>query len=85
MTGHEPDADLGPLISPAAKKRVIDLVESGVKDGADLLLDGRDIKVKGYEKGNFVGPTVLHKVNVSYQDFFSDWSSDVIRKTFGDR
>ena len=64
LTGHEPDADLGPLISPSAKQRVCDLVESGVKDGADLLLDGRGIKVKGYEKGNFVGPTVLHKVQV---------------------
>ena len=63
--GHEKDADLGPLISPQAKQRVCDLVQSGVKDGCELLLDGRDIKVKGYEKGNFVGPTVLHKVQVS--------------------
>ncbi|XP_067682553.1 probable methylmalonate-semialdehyde/malonate-semialdehyde dehydrogenase [acylating], mitochondrial [Haliotis asinina] len=60
--GHEPGADLGPLISPEAKKRVIDLVESGVKEGADLLLDGRNIQVKGYEKGNFVGPTILNNV-----------------------
>ncbi|XP_046582024.1 LOW QUALITY PROTEIN: probable methylmalonate-semialdehyde dehydrogenase [acylating], mitochondrial [Haliotis rubra] len=60
--GHEPGADLGPLISPEAKKRVLDLVESGVKEGADLLLDGRNIQVKGYEKGNFVGPTILNNV-----------------------
>ncbi|XP_046366163.1 probable methylmalonate-semialdehyde dehydrogenase [acylating], mitochondrial [Haliotis rufescens] len=60
--GHEPGADLGPLISPEAKKRVVDLVESGVNEGADLLLDGRNIQVKGYEKGNFVGPTILHNV-----------------------
>ena len=62
--GHEKDADLGPLISAQAKQRVCDLVQSGVKEGCELLLDGRDIKVKGYEKGNFVGPTVLHKVQV---------------------
>lgn len=61
--GHEPDADLGPLISPESKKRVCELVQSGVDEGAKLLLDGRDIKVKGYEKGNFVGPTILHYVN----------------------
>jgi malonate-semialdehyde dehydrogenase (acetylating)/methylmalonate-semialdehyde dehydrogenase len=60
--GHEAGADLGPLISPQAKQRVCDLVESGVKDGAQLLLDGRGIKVSGYEKGNFVGPTILHGV-----------------------
>jgi malonate-semialdehyde dehydrogenase (acetylating)/methylmalonate-semialdehyde dehydrogenase len=60
--GHEADSDLGPLISPQAKQRVLDLVQSGVDEGAELLLDGRDVTVPGYEKGNFVGPTVLHKV-----------------------
>ncbi|KAH9515339.1 hypothetical protein Btru_014188 [Bulinus truncatus] len=61
--GTEPDADFGPLISPEAKKRVCDLIQSGVDAGAELLLDGRNIKVKGYENGNFVGPTILHHVN----------------------
>lgn len=61
--GSEPGADLGPLISPESKKRVCDLVQAGVDAGAQLLLDGRDIKVPGYEKGNFVGPTILHQVN----------------------
>lgn len=60
--GHEDGADLGPVISPEAKKRILDLVQSGVDEGASLLLDGRQLKVKGYEKGNFVGPTILHKV-----------------------
>jgi malonate-semialdehyde dehydrogenase (acetylating)/methylmalonate-semialdehyde dehydrogenase len=57
--GHEPGTDIGPLISPAAKKRVCDLVESGKKEGAKLILDGRGAKVKGYENGNFVGPTII--------------------------
>ncbi|XP_059160310.1 methylmalonate-semialdehyde dehydrogenase [acylating], mitochondrial-like [Physella acuta] len=61
--GTEPDADLGPLISPDAKKRVCDLIQSGVDAGAKLLLDGRNIVVKGYERGNFVGPTILHQVD----------------------
>lgn len=52
------------MISPKAKERAIKLVKGGVKEGADLLLDGTDIVVPGYEKGNFVGPTVLHKVKV---------------------
>lgn len=63
--GHEPGADLGPLISPEAKQRVCDLVQSGIDQGAKPLLDGRDVKVPGYEKGNFVGPTILHYVKVS--------------------
>lgn len=60
--GHMPDADLGPVISPQAKQRILQLVESGVKQGAKLVLDGRNITVPGYEKGNFVGPTVLADV-----------------------
>ncbi|XP_039247892.1 methylmalonate-semialdehyde/malonate-semialdehyde dehydrogenase [acylating], mitochondrial-like [Styela clava] len=57
--GDQPGADLGPVISPEAKKRINELVQSGVDEGATLLLDGRDIKVKGYENGNFVGPTII--------------------------
>nr|XP_016468906.1 PREDICTED: methylmalonate-semialdehyde dehydrogenase [acylating], mitochondrial-like [Nicotiana tabacum] len=60
--GTEPDADLGPVISKQAKERVCRLVQSGVDSGARLLLDGRDIVVPGYEKGNFVGPTILSDV-----------------------
>ena len=63
-TGDQPGADIGPMISPAAKQRAIDLVESGVKQGAELILDGRDVTVPGYEKGNFFGPTILAKVQV---------------------
>lgn len=64
FTGDQPGADLGPLISPQAKERVCSLIEKGVKEGASLLLDGRNVKVKGYENGNFVGPTILAKVKV---------------------
>ena len=60
--GHVPDTDVGPVISPAAKERIESLIESGIKEGAKCILDGRGIKVAGYEKGNFVGPTVLTDV-----------------------
>lgn len=63
--GHVPGADLGPVISPEAKKRICDLVESGAKEGAKVILDGRNIKVPGFEKGNFVGPTILTDVKPS--------------------
>ncbi len=60
--GSDRAADLGPLVNPRAKERVLGLIESGVAQGAKLLLDGRDCVVKGYEKGNFVGPTVFGDV-----------------------
>ena len=60
--GHEPNTDVGPVISTRAKARVIDLINSGVEQGAELLLDGSDVQVPGYEKGNFVGPTIFNQV-----------------------
>jgi len=61
-SGFEKGTDIGPLISPAAKERVERLIQTGVQQGAKLVLDGRSIKVPGYEKGNFVGPTILTEV-----------------------
>ncbi len=60
--GLEKGADLGPLISKNARHRVLGLIEDGIREGAKLELDGREITVKGYEKGNFVGPTIFSGV-----------------------
>ncbi len=60
--GTNRDADLGPVISPQAKARIIKILDSGVEQGANLLVDGRNITVPGYEQGNFVGPTMFSGV-----------------------
>ena len=60
--GTQRDADLGPLVSPAARERVIRLIDAGENEGAKLLVDGRRHEVSGYEHGNFVGPTVFADV-----------------------
>ncbi|WP_192563408.1 CoA-acylating methylmalonate-semialdehyde dehydrogenase [Pseudomonas gozinkensis] len=65
--GNEPGTDVGPVISKKAKTRILDLIESGIKEGAKLELDGRDISVPGYEKGNFVGPTLFSGVTTDMQ------------------
>jgi malonate-semialdehyde dehydrogenase (acetylating)/methylmalonate-semialdehyde dehydrogenase len=57
--GTDREADLGPLVSAAARQRVEGLIQQGVDEGAELLLDGRGLKVAGFETGNFVGPTVF--------------------------
>src|SRR6202451_3194416 len=54
--GTEKNADLGPVVSKTAKQRILGLVDDGIKEGAKLELDGRGIKVPGYDKGNFIGP-----------------------------
>lgn len=60
--GTEKGTDVGPLISCAARDRVVGLIERGIADGATLELDGRNPSVPGYEKGNFVGPTIFSGV-----------------------
>src|SRR6202453_3092347 len=60
--GTEKGADLGPVISKNAKNRILGLIDDGVREGAKLDLDGRSVKVAGYESGNFIGPTVFSGV-----------------------
>ncbi|XP_057495903.1 methylmalonate-semialdehyde dehydrogenase [acylating], mitochondrial-like [Actinidia eriantha] len=65
--GTESGADLGPVTTREAKDRTCRLVQSGVENGARLILDGRNIVVPGYEHGNFVGPTILCDVTASME------------------
>jgi len=53
---------MGPVISAKAKKFILCMIEKGVKEGATLRLDGRNIVVPGCEKGYFIGPTVFTDV-----------------------
>jgi len=63
--GHEPDADLGPVISPEAKQKISALIQSAADQGATLLLDGRNVKVEKYPNGNFLAPTIIAGMNTS--------------------
>jgi malonate-semialdehyde dehydrogenase (acetylating)/methylmalonate-semialdehyde dehydrogenase len=60
--GLEEGVQMGPVISAKAKERVLGYIEKGVDEGAKLVLDGRDIEVKGHENGFFVGPTIFDEV-----------------------
>jgi len=66
--GNAEGVDVGPLISKQAKTRVDTLIQSGVDEGAELLLDGRNPSVpKGYEQGFFTGPSIFTKVKPGMQ------------------
>lgn len=60
--GHEPGTDIGPVISKDSKKRIHKIIDDSVKEGANLLLDGRNVVVEKYKNGNFVGPCILADV-----------------------
>ncbi|OHX18236.1 methylmalonate-semialdehyde dehydrogenase (acylating) [Chromobacterium amazonense] len=66
--------DLGPVISCAALDRVKSLIARGVEEGAKLELDGRGVKVAGFDNGNFVGPTIFSGVKpemaIYHQEIF---------------
>jgi malonate-semialdehyde dehydrogenase (acetylating)/methylmalonate-semialdehyde dehydrogenase len=56
------DVDFGPLVTEAAKNRVLGLIEKGIEEGAKLVVDNRDFTLQGYEKGFFVGPHLFDHV-----------------------
>lgn len=61
--GLDAETDIGALITSEHETRVRDLIETGIDEGAELLIDGRNIKVDGYENGNFLGPTVFGSID----------------------
>ena len=56
------DLDYGPVVTGAAKANIQRLVQSGIDQGAELVVDGRDFSLQGYENGFFVGPHLFDKV-----------------------
>jgi len=59
---YDKKSEMGPLISADHKDNVIKWIEKGIKEGAKLVLDGRNIHVEGFENGYYVGPTILDYV-----------------------
>ena len=57
-----PPVDMGPLITEAHRRRVIDYIEAGVREGAKLVVDGRGLVVAGREQGFFLGPSLFDHV-----------------------
>ncbi len=58
----DPDADYGPLVTKAALQRVRSYVDQGVKEGAELAVDGRGYSMQGYENGFFMGGCLFDRV-----------------------
>jgi malonate-semialdehyde dehydrogenase (acetylating)/methylmalonate-semialdehyde dehydrogenase len=60
--GTDPEAEMGPLVTRQHHARVASYVEKGVAEGAELVEDGRKLRVAGHEKGFFLGPCLFDKV-----------------------
>lgn len=57
--GLDEGVEMGPVITPQSKHRIEDLIQKGADEGATLQVDGRGARISGYERGNFVRPTIL--------------------------
>jgi malonate-semialdehyde dehydrogenase (acetylating)/methylmalonate-semialdehyde dehydrogenase len=57
-----PESQLGPVVSSAQRQSVTTWIDTGIKEGAELILDGRGLRVEGYEDGFYVGPTIFDHV-----------------------
>ena len=59
---YDKTSNLGPVGSKGHQKFVLDWIEKGIQEGAQLVLDGRDVKVEGYEDGYYIGHTIFDHV-----------------------
>jgi malonate-semialdehyde dehydrogenase (acetylating)/methylmalonate-semialdehyde dehydrogenase len=60
--GSDPASEMGPLISRQHLQRVVGYIAAGVKEGADLVVDGRELTVRGHENGYFIGGSLFDRV-----------------------
>jgi malonate-semialdehyde dehydrogenase (acetylating)/methylmalonate-semialdehyde dehydrogenase len=67
----DPDAHYGPLVTAAHRSRVLEYIDLGVKEGAELVVDGRGFRMQGYENGFYLGGSLFDRVTTemkSYRD-----------------
>ena len=84
----DPDAEMGPVITADAKKRIVSLIDSGVAAGAELVVDGRQLSLQGYENGYFLGGSLFDRVTIDMdiyqQEIFGPVLSVVRAKEYGE-
>ncbi|MEA2991381.1 MAG: malonate-semialdehyde dehydrogenase (acetylating) / methylmalonate-semialdehyde dehydrogenase [Alphaproteobacteria bacterium] len=60
--GTDAESEMGPLVTAAHRDKVKGYIDTGVKEGAELVVDGRSLRLQGYEDGFFLGPSLFDKV-----------------------
>jgi malonate-semialdehyde dehydrogenase (acetylating)/methylmalonate-semialdehyde dehydrogenase len=65
----DPDAHYGPVVTAVHKARIEDWIQTGVDEGAELVVDGRGLTLQGHEQGFFVGPTLFDHVTTDMRAY----------------
>jgi len=63
--GTDPDAEMGPLVTREHREKVKSYIDLGVKEGAELVVDGRSLRLQGYEEGFFLGGSLFDRVHTN--------------------
>ncbi len=63
------DAHYGPVVSAAHRNKIADYIRLGQEEGAELVVDGRDFALQGYEKGFFIGPSLFDGVKAGMKTY----------------
>ena len=58
----DPNVDYGPLVTAEHRAKVVSMIDQGVKEGGELVVDGRGVRLQGYEKGFFLGGSLFDRV-----------------------
>ncbi|MEQ8665908.1 MAG: CoA-acylating methylmalonate-semialdehyde dehydrogenase [Rhodospirillales bacterium] len=84
----DPATEMGPVITKQSQERIFGLIDKGVEQGAELVVDGRDVKLQGYENGFYVGGCLFDKVtpdmDIYKQEIFGPVLSVVRAKDYSE-
>jgi len=77
-------AQYGPVVSAAHRQRIADYIQIGADEGAELVVDGRDFSLQGYEKGFFIGPTLFDHVKPTMKSYQEEIFGPVLQMVRAD-
>ncbi|MFA7263830.1 MAG: CoA-acylating methylmalonate-semialdehyde dehydrogenase [Caulobacter sp.] len=76
---NDTDAQYGPVVSAAHRQKIADYIQIGKDEGAELVVDGRDFKLQGYEQGFFIGPSFFDGVKPGMKTYHEEIFGPVLQ------
>ena len=81
---NDEGAQYGPVVSAAHRQKIADYIQIGQDEGAELVVDGRDFKLQGYEKGFFIGPSFFDGVKPGMKTWHEEIFGPVLQMVRAD-
>lgn len=76
---NDPTSDFGPLITREHRQNVLNWIEKGISEGANLLVDGRNLKLQGFEDGFFMGGCLFDNVTTNMESYKNEIFGPVLQ------